>query len=68
MGLQPELPARPAEPKDAATAAHNDEHRLDVLERQLEQQLEAVRREKKDVEELLGFLERKTQSEAHHGS
>jgi hypothetical protein len=30
-----------------------------VLERQLEQQLEGIRREKKDVAELLEFLERK---------
>jgi hypothetical protein len=45
--------------KDTAVAAGNEEHRLEVLERQLEQQLQIVRQEKKDVEELLGFLERK---------
>ena len=45
--------------KDAAVAARNEEHRLLVLERQLEQQLTAVRREKKDVQELLEFLDRK---------
>jgi len=45
--------------RDTATAARNEEQRLVGLERQLAQQLEAVRREKKDVEELLGFLERK---------
>jgi hypothetical protein len=47
--------------KDAAVAARNEEHRLEVLERQLEQQLEAVRREKKDIQELLAFLDRKQQ-------
>jgi len=49
--------------KDTAVAARNEEQRLVGLERQLVQQLEAVRREKKDVEELLGFLERKTGAE-----
>jgi hypothetical protein len=34
-----------------------------VLERQLEQQLAVVRWERKDVEELLGFLERKRGAE-----
>jgi hypothetical protein len=47
--------------KDAAVAARNEEHRLEVLERQLEQQLEAVRREKTDIQELLAFLDRKQQ-------
>lgn len=45
--------------RDTAVAARNEEHRLLVLERQLEQQMEAVRHEKKDIEGLLRFLERK---------
>lgn len=49
--------------KDTAVAARNEEQRLAGLELQLAQQLAALRREKKDVEELLGFLERKTGAE-----
>ena len=37
--------------KDTAVAAHNAEQRLTVLERQLTDQLDAVRREKMDVAE-----------------
>jgi len=49
--------------KDTAVAARNEEQRLLGLEGQLVQQLEAVRREKKDVEDLLAFLERKREPE-----
>jgi hypothetical protein len=49
--------------KDAAVAAHEEEHRLQTLESHLVQQLETVRREKKDVAELLEFLERKRGAE-----
>ncbi len=49
--------------KDTAVAARNEEQRLEVLERQLAQQLEAVRRENKDIADLLGFLERKRAAE-----
>ena len=45
--------------RDTAVAARNEEQRLAALERQLAEQLAAVRREKRDIEELLGFLERK---------
>jgi hypothetical protein len=51
--------------KDTAVAARSEEQRLASLERQLAEQLAALRREKKDIEELLGFLERK--AEAPHG-
>ena len=51
--------------KDTAVAARNEEQRLAALERHLVEHLAAIRREKKDVEEVLGFLERKT--EAPHG-
>ena len=49
--------------KGTAVAARNEEQRLVALERQLSEQLAAVRREKKDVDELLGFLERKRGAE-----
>jgi len=55
--------------KNTAVAARNEEQRLMTLERQLTEQLTAVRAEKKDVEDLLGFLERKApRTEAPHGS
>jgi hypothetical protein len=49
--------------KDTAVAARDEEHRLQTLESQLAQQLETVRREKKDIAELLEFLERKRGAE-----
>jgi hypothetical protein len=47
--------------KDMAVAARNEAHRLEVAERQVEQQLERVRAELRDVRELLSFLDRKQQ-------
>ena len=47
--------------RDMASAAKNEAVRLEIAERQLEQQLEAVRGELKDVRELLSFLDRKQQ-------
>jgi len=47
--------------RDMASAAKNEAVRLEIAERQLEQQLAAVRVELKDVRELLSFLDRKQQ-------
>ena len=49
--------------RDMASAAKNESVRLEIAERQLEQQLEAVRSELKDVRELLSFLDRKQQGQ-----
>lgn len=49
--------------RDMASAAKNEAVRLEIAERQLEQQLEAVRAELKDVRELLSFLDRKQQGQ-----
>jgi len=47
--------------RDMAIAARNESHRLEIAERQLEQQLQSVRAELRDVRELLSFLDRKQQ-------
>jgi len=49
--------------RDMASAAKNEAIRLEIAERQLEQQLDAVRGELKDVRELLSFLDRKQQGQ-----
>lgn len=49
--------------RDMASAAKNESVRLEIAERQLEQQLEAIRNELKDVRELLSFLDRKQQGQ-----
>ena len=49
--------------RDMASAAKNESVRLEIAERQLEQQLDAVRAELKDVRELLSFLDRKQQGQ-----
>lgn len=49
--------------RDMASAAKNESVRLEIAERQLEQQLAAVRAELKDVRELLSFLDRKQQGQ-----